>query len=236
MTFSATSLQLFLLFLSTALSMCSVKQHGRLWVAIGCWHMSPSQLKCKKKKPRRDCVWMWYTKQALTSLFLSQVQLLSRPTPWTNGRQWVWQTFHLVCHLRKGQCVRKVWVGRARGWVGGCNCVSSTGAIMSAPRAVVFVMPYGEVKMLFKSRKCVKSNSKQFLVQRMTEVYCVPLACLDQVAGEALFGQAVTDCADSAPSFRRRAEQQPAASGAAAAMSQCRKHLRRTAKCNCLFF
>lgn len=45
-----------------------------------------------------------------------------------------------VCHVMKG------------------NCVSSAGAIMSAPRAVVFVKPYGEVKTLFESGKCVRSN------------------------------------------------------------------------------
>lgn len=67
--------------------------------------------------------------------------------------------------------------------------------------------------MLFESRKCVKSSRKQFLVQRMTVAYCAPLACLDQVAGEALFGKAVTDGTDCAPSFRRPAERQPAASG-----------------------
>lgn len=47
----------------------------------------------------------------------------------------------------------------------------------------------------------------------MTEVYCAPLACLDQVAGEVLFGNAATDSTDCAPSFRRPAERQPAASG-----------------------
>lgn len=107
------------------------------------------------------------------------------------------------------------------------NCVSSAGAIMSAPRAVVFVMPYGEVKTLFESWKCVRSNWKQFLVQRMTGVYCAPLACLDQVAGEALFGKAETDCADCSPSFRRPAERQPAD-----AASRCRKQPRGAATCN----
>lgn len=234
MTFSATSLQLYLLFLSTALSMCSVKQHGRLWVAIGCWHMSPSQLKCKKKNPDGTVFECDTQSKRLLVCFYHRFSFfwdLHHGLMEGNGYD-----KHSIWCVTWGKATALVWVGRARGWVGGCNCVSSTGTIMSALRAVVFVMPYGEVKMLFKSRKCVKSNSKQFLVQRMTEIYCVPLACLDQVAGEALFGQAVTDCADSAPSFRRPAEQQPAASGAAAAMSQCRKHLRRTAKCNCLVF
>lgn len=44
-------------------------------------------------------------------------------------------------------------------------------------------------------------------------VHCAPLACLDQVAGKALFGKAATDVADCAPSFGRPAERQPAARG-----------------------
>lgn len=79
-------------------------------------------------------------------------------------------------------------------------------ALMSAPPGSDFVMAQGKAKVLFKSRKCVMRNGKQFVVQRMTEVYCAPLACLDQVVGEAPFGEAVTDCADCSPLFRRPAE------------------------------
>lgn len=89
--------------------------------------------------------------------------------------------------LSKGNSTR-VWQGLELRVRWRCNHVSSSGPS--------FVMAHGRVEMLFESRKCVRSNWKQFLTQRMTEVYCVPLACLYQVVGETLYCKVKTDYTD----------------------------------------
>lgn len=73
--------------------------------------------------------------------------------------------------------------------------MSSAGAIMSASQAVGFCDATQGCFLRTQSvSRAIQSNfwfPQSF--QRMTEVYFAPLACLDQVAGEALFGKALTE-------------------------------------------